>query len=101
MEILAETTLWGLYLAALIPVLISMIACAAVTIDSIIDKDVSNSIVLISTTSFIVLLLTILLIEGPPVEYYAIVTDHNEVYSQGYEVDRQEGELTILTKRSR
>lgn len=34
-----------------------------------------------------------------PLRILAIVTNYNEVYAQGYEIVRQDGELTVLRKR--
>lgn len=108
MEILSETTFWSAHILLLILIggitFFTFIGTINLIFETIKDFNIS---VLIGSICFglmlaVSLYLTIVGIsEGPVVEYTAKVTDYNEVYEQGYEVERHEGKLVILTKGSR
>ncbi|MCG7345339.1 hypothetical protein MHZ92_14460 [Sporosarcina sp. ACRSL] len=105
MEILAETALRGEYVITIVimsaAIAFSLIAALVYGILLICERHVGSAIVvglavvaLVLGTSAIVDVVS----KGPTVEYTVLVTDYNEVFAQGYEIVRQEGALTVLTK---
>lgn len=107
MEILAETTLWGVYIAAIILISLITLFCATMVFACIYYLvsernpsigDVIGGVIFLALTIFLSVGLSVGFKEGPVVEYTAIVTDYNEVYAQGYEIARHEGKLVILEK---
>lgn len=103
MEIVAETTLWGEFISAMIVIVIIagvMIGLAATFISEIVKyRSLMDFVFAILSTLgavFAVLLMISGFYVGPSEQYKAIVSDYNEVYEQGYEIVGREGELSIL-----
>lgn len=106
MEILAESTLWGGYLffalvAGLITALFAVLTFIAAydLIKNGLESGALPPLIIFAVLAIVVgLCASFGISAGPAVEYTALITDYNEVFSQGYEIVRQEGALTILTK---
>lgn len=108
MEILAENVHSGIHVFILI-----LATCAGiffgllmvVGIVSIIKDGISGVgeifvIVIISIiTAFMIFAVIVGINEGPDVTFEAIITDFNEVYSRGYEIIEQRGQIYVLKER--
>src|SRR5690606_13248653 len=102
MEIVAETALWGRYFA-LITISIALLTVAAILlIAEFVEEDPPALLfVMLGAVSTFVNISNIacMVNNGTETQYKAIITDLNEVYSQGYESVGREGDLYILQAR--
>lgn len=106
MNILSENVLYGGYLFFIIVLIAIALSTLTLTVIALIDvikrgrkSDAKSALIVFGIVAAITTSGVIGgFIVGPTVEYTALITDYNVVYDQGYEVVRQEGVLTILTK---
>lgn len=106
MEILSENVLYGEFVFFIVIVIAIALLTLILTVIALIDvikrgrkSDAKSALIAFSIVATIFTTATIGgFIVGPTIEYTALITDYNEVYEQGYEVLRQDGKMTILTK---
>lgn len=99
MEIVAETVLWGRYFALIIISIALLTLTAILLIGEFVGEDPPALLfVMLGAVITFVIISTIayMVNNGPETQYKAIITDFNEVYSQGYEIVGREGDLYIL-----
>lgn len=106
MEIIAENTIWWAFIVMLTLLIAFAGIFITVFIYGLVDTlrkgwDAESIIALVLL--FILSALSIAgsveaIIDGPPVEYKAIVTDWNAVYDGGYEVIDIDGKIVTLRK---
>ncbi|MDF1511098.1 MULTISPECIES: hypothetical protein [Bacillaceae] len=90
MEILAETTHWGIYWFILIIIGAVTLVCALGIMSVIVEwakYGMEGEFIygIYDTVS-----------SGPDVTYKALITDFNEVYEQGYEIVDQDGKIYTI-----
>lgn len=106
MEIVAENTVWGPFLFAIIMFgivagvgILGLFGGVFMAAEVGIDSDDITGIIVSAILAVVFGLMTAWIAEtGPNVKYEAIVNDYNEVYEQGYEIVDQRGEITIIRK---
>jgi hypothetical protein len=98
-EIVAETVLWGRYFALIIISIALLTLTAILLIVEFVGEDPPSllSVILGAVNAFVIIsAIAYVVNNGPETQYKAIITDFNEVYSQGYEIVGREGDLYIL-----
>jgi hypothetical protein len=98
-EIVAETVLWGRYFALIIISIALLTLTANLLIGEFVGEDPPSllSVILGAVNAFVIIsAIAYAVNNGPETRYKAIITDFNEVYSQGYEIVGREGDLYIL-----
>lgn len=106
MEILSQTTHWGSYVFLLILLGAVALGCAAVLlalISEIVRGEVYGEYIAGFVVALVFGIVGILgfidvIKDGPPVEYKALITDFNEVYTQGYEIIERDGKLYTISE---
>lgn len=99
MEIVAETVLWGRYFALIIISIALLTLTAILLIGEFVGEDPSDLLFVIlgAVITFVIISnIAYAVNNGPETQYKAIISDFNEVYSQGYEIVGREGDLYIL-----
>ena len=102
MEIVAETALWGRYFALIIISIALLTVAAILLIAEFVGEDPPALlfVMLGAVITFVnISNIAYMVNNGPETQYKAIITDFNEVYSQGYEIVGREGDLYILQER--
>lgn len=108
MEILSQTTHWGLFtvvliiaiIAALIMLLSAICGIVKVTKFNVLQDYIETGICFILTALFAIATVVIIQ-QGPDVTYKAKITDFNSVYKHGYEVIDHDGKLYTLKKEAK
>jgi hypothetical protein len=98
-EIVAETVLWGRYFALIIISIALLTLTAILLIGEFVGEDPPSllSVILGAVNAFVIIsAIAYTVNNGPETQYKAIITDFNEVYSQGYEIVDREGDIYIL-----
>ena len=102
MEIVAETVLWGQYFTLIIFCNSLLTVATILLIGEFVGEDPPDLLFVIlgAVITFVIISnIAYMVNKGPETQYKAIITDFNEVYSQGYEIVGHEGGVYIL-KRS-
>jgi 4-hydroxybenzoate polyprenyltransferase len=98
-EIVAETVLWGRYFALIIALIALLTLTAILLIGEFVGEDPPSLwfVMLGAVIAFVIISdIAYAVNKGPETQYKAIITDFNEVYSQGYEIVDREGGIYIL-----
>jgi 4-hydroxybenzoate polyprenyltransferase len=98
-EIVAETVLWGRYFALIIALIALLTLTAILLIGEFVGEDPPTIwlVMLGAVNTFLIIsIIAYMVNKGPETQYKAIITDFNEVYSQGYEIVDHEGDIYIL-----
>jgi ABC-type transport system involved in multi-copper enzyme maturation permease subunit len=98
-EIVAETVLWGRYFALIIISIALLSVATILLIVEFVGEDPPTLwlVMLGAVNTFLIIsIIAYMVIKGPETQYKAIITDFNEVYSQGYEIVDREGDIYIL-----
>lgn len=107
MEILTENTLMAEHIFYLVISGIGSMLCAFFTISFIcyftmegVDgaSDIIGFIVMTVLAAFLATSFFVFLVQGPDIQYEAIITDFNEVYENGYEIVDKRGEIYVVEK---
>ncbi|MDQ0154950.1 hypothetical protein [Robertmurraya andreesenii] len=104
MEILSQTTNWGVYVFLLMIfgglALAFSVGLIAIIIDVVSGQGSSEhffgGILAIGVAVISVLVAVDVVRDGPDITYKATITDFNEVYTQGYEIIEKDGNLYTL-----
>jgi ABC-type transport system involved in multi-copper enzyme maturation permease subunit len=98
-EIVAETVLWGRYFALIIALIALLTVATILLIVEFVGEDPPTIwlVMLGAVNTFLIIsIIAYMVNKGPETQYKAIITDFNEVYSQGYEIVDREGDIYIL-----
>ena len=106
MEILSQSTDWASFITLMTFFVIGALLTGSGAIYGIYlafknrsgDENLITAILLTLITIGITTIIVQFAIDGPTVEYKAIVTDWNEVYDGGYEVFDIDGKIVTLRK---